>query len=143
MIYEIRGCLTTATTPLIAHGCNCFCVMGAGVALALKNKWSIVYNTDLATTRGDKSKLGTFSVARVSSTQTVLNCYTQFAFGRDKQHADYAAIRSCMKAIKKKYPGMDISMSPIGCGLAGGDWNVVRKIVEEELDDRNVYVYRL
>lgn len=143
MIKEVRGNLVYAKTMLICHGANCFSVQGAGVALALKTKWPQVYEADLKTIKGDKSKLGTYSKAEVGTNQLVLNCYTQYMYGRDKRHADYDAIRAVFKKIKIDFPKIDLSMPPIGCGLAGGDWDVVKQIVEEVFDDRTVYVWRL
>lgn len=143
MIKEVRGNLIHAKTMLILHGCNCFLTMGAGVALALRNKWPQVYAADLKTKSGDRAKLGTYSKAEVGKDQLVLNCYTQYMYGRDKRHADYNAIRAVFRRIRIDFPGIDLSMPPIGCGLAGGDWDIVKQIVEEELNDRIVYVWRL
>jgi O-acetyl-ADP-ribose deacetylase (regulator of RNase III) len=143
VIKEVRGNLIHAKTMLILHGCNCFLTMGAGVALALRNKWPQVYAADLETKKAYISKLGTYSKAEVGTNQLVLNCYTQYMYGRDKRHADYDAIRAVFKKIKIDFPKIDLSMSPIGCGLAGGDWDVVKQIVEEVFDDRTVYVWRL
>lgn len=34
-------------------------------------------------------------------------------------------------------------MPRIGCGLAGGDWSIVEKILNNVFDDRTIYVYDL
>jgi hypothetical protein len=34
-------------------------------------------------------------------------------------------------------------MPRIGCGLAGGDWSTVEKIINDSLPDIDVYVYDL
>jgi len=46
---------------VIAHGCNCFCVMGAGIAPQIKAKFPEAYAADCATTAGDVSKMGTIT----------------------------------------------------------------------------------
>ncbi len=43
-----------------------------------------------------------------------------------------------MKLIKEKFTGKFIGMPKLGAGLAGGDWNIIEKIIEEEL--RGEYV---
>jgi len=43
---------------LIAHGCNCFCTMGAGIAKAVKEVFPAAFEADEATQRGDRAKLG-------------------------------------------------------------------------------------
>ena len=42
---------------LIAHGCNCFCNFGAGLAKEIKLKHPEAYKADLDTVKGDKKKL--------------------------------------------------------------------------------------
>ena len=45
-----------------------------------------------------------------------------------------------MRWIKQKYTGKRIGLPKIGAGLAGGDWNVIQKIIEEELPGENVTI---
>lgn len=38
----------------------------------------------------------------------------------------------------------EVAIPKIGCGLAGGDWEVVSRIIDEATgDDLDVYVYEL
>ena len=39
--------------------------------------------------------------------------------------------------IKRDFTGQRIGYPLIGAGLAGGDWNVISKIIEEELENEN------
>jgi len=50
---------------LIVHGCNCFCTMGAGIAKTIKQKFPADYQADLETQKGDESKLGKISWAKI------------------------------------------------------------------------------
>lgn len=50
---------------LIAHGCNCFCTMGAGIAKGIKAAFPAAFAADLATARGDRAKLGTCTFAEI------------------------------------------------------------------------------
>ena len=64
---------------VIIHGCNCFGTMGAGIAKTIKAEFPEAYKADLATEKGDKSKLGTYSTAKVTKNGhviTVVNAYT-------------------------------------------------------------------
>lgn len=38
-----------------------------------------------------------------------------------------------MKAVKDGYSGLRIGYPPIGAGLAHGNWEVIEKIIREEL----------
>ena len=45
-----------------------------------------------------------------------------------------------MQWIKQHYAGQRIGLPKIGAGLAGGDWEVIEKIIEEELAGENVSI---
>ena len=122
------------------HGCNCFRVMGSGIAAQIKKEFPKAYEVDQKTTKGDRSKLGTITIAECDECD-VANAYTQFRYGVGK-HADYEAIRSCMREVKDAYAGQRIGMPFIGAGLAGGDWKVIEKIIEEELGDEDITIVR-
>ncbi|WP_444933164.1 hypothetical protein [Microbulbifer sp. JTAC008] len=51
--------------------------------------------------------------------------------------ADYEAIRSVFTKVKKDFPGKRIGYPLIGAGLAGGDWEVISSIIENELEGEN------
>lgn len=121
---------------LIAHGCNCFCTMGAGIAKAIKEAFPAAFQADLATQHGDRAKLGTCSFAEIilrDSSLTVVNAYTQFDWRGRGIKVDYDAIRSCLRWIRKTHPGERIGLPKIGAGLAGGDWPTIAGIIDEEL----------
>lgn len=130
---------------VIGHGCNCFHSMGAGIAKAIKQSWPEALMADHCTRYGDVNKLGTFSQLDTFETGdlTILNLYTQFKYTSIQVDVDYDAVRKCMKTVKKKYSGKRIGLPLIGCGLAGGDWNIVSKIIEEELSNEDVTIVKL
>lgn len=121
---------------VIVHGCNCHGSMDAGIAKAIRATWPAAYEADLATPRGDRNKLGTISAAEIATADgswTVVNAYTQFDWQGDPPLADYDAIRRAFGVIRKRYTGRRIGYPRIGAGLAGGDWDVIAAIVDEEL----------
>ncbi|RNJ42069.1 phosphatase [Mesorhizobium erdmanii] len=124
----------------IVHGCNCQCQMGKGIALSIKQRFPEAYAADIATVKGDRSKLGTISVAEIRREDRnfhVINGYTQFHWQGQGMKADYGAIRSVMKAVKAGFAGRSIGYPRIGAGLAGGDWATIASIIDEELADEN------
>lgn len=128
----------------IVHGCNCFNTMGSGIAKQIKERCPEAYEADQQTVRGDKSKLGSYTSATFETHNdeeffTVVNMYTQYGYGTGKVHVDYEAIRKGFRDIGEEIRewGEDdwstVAYPKIGCGLAGGDWNIVSKIIDEEL----------
>ena len=124
---------------VIIHGCNCFCTMGAGIAKTIKAKFPSAYSADLATVKGDRSKLGTISFAEVEleNGKLIINGYTQYDFSRTKIVVEYEAIREVFQKVKNQFSGLRIVYPAIGAGLAGGDWKVISKIIEKELEGEN------
>lgn len=142
MVKHIIGDLVrdSADYQVIGHGCNCFCTMGAGIAPQIKAKFPEAYEVDCATIKGDKNKLGTITYTVIQDTPIIVNLYSQYGYAR--QHGevalDYKALRSSLKLMKEKFSGKTMALPWIGAGLAGGDWNVILRIIEEEM--RGEYV---
>ena len=110
--------------------------MGAGIAKTIKQKFPAAYEADLKTEKGDESKLGTISFATVdleNGQLTIINGYTQFNWRGTGRKVDYEAIRNVFKTVKDKFSGWRIGYPAIGAGLAGGDWEIIAQIIEEEL----------
>lgn len=128
---------------VIVHGCNCFCTMGAGIAKGIKSEFPEAYAADMNTKSEDRSKLGTITYAH-SGNLIIVNAYTQFKWGGRGINADYEAIRQAFREIKSTFPGKRIGYPAIGAGLAGGDWNVISNIIEEELagEDHTFVVFK-
>ena len=118
---------------VIVHGCNCFNTMGAGIALQIKRNFPEAYQADCRTERGDKKKLGLFSAAKTKTGLIVVNAYTQYNYGRNRRFTDYDAIKKIFRAVAKKWPEKHIGYPYIGAGLAGGDWAVIKPIIDREL----------
>lgn len=68
------------------------------------------------------------------------NAYIQFDYRQqaDEVLVDYLAVRSCMKCLKERYSGQRIGLTKIGAGLAGGDWEIISQIIDEELAGEDV-----
>jgi len=119
----------------IIHGCNCLCNMGSGIAKTIKKLYPQAYAADCETIKGDKNKLGgyTYSLVGENKQITLINAYTQYAYSRDKVDVDYEAVRKVFEKIKQDFSGKRIGYPLIGAGLAGGDWEVIEAIINEEL----------
>lgn len=151
---------------VIAHGCNCHCVMGAGIAPQMAHHFLCDhYGMESSLHKGNFNKLGNIDygcyhlspdknrIILYTSGKSnykwehqgytlhyAVNCYTQFGFGSN--HTDgspiplnYAALELCLMKINNKFRGKTIGLPQIGCGLAGGDWNIVRDMIKKCLAD--------
>jgi O-acetyl-ADP-ribose deacetylase (regulator of RNase III) len=129
---------------VIGHCCNCFHSMGAGIAPQIKHKFPEAYEADCKTNKGDEAKLGTISFTE-NTTPIVVNLYGQFDYtGRrsGKMDLDYDALRLALREMKEKFSGKTIGLPMIGSGLAGGDWEIIERIIEEEMRGEYVTIVR-
>lgn len=134
MIYNIVGdLLKQDKVDIICHQTNCRGVMGAGIALQIKNiypgvfrkykKYCDLYRSEL---------LGKVLFVNCDDGKTVANLFGQDSYGRGFCQTDYAALEKAISSVcniatkTKKSVGFPYK---IGCDLAGGDWNIVSKII--------------
>lgn len=139
---------------LIVHGCNCEVNMGAGLAQKVKESYPAAEEADQRSSSIDPiQKLGGFIGVTVTSKNdpgvafTILNAYTQLK-ARPSYHGhilvDYDAVRSVFKTIAVNYPNHRIAYPKIGTGGARGDWNIIKDIIDEELEglDHTLVVFQ-
>jgi len=146
---------------VITHGCNCWCNMGSGIAVPMSKTFdcNIFPKENQLEYAGDYNKLGTidyiyFSIedgvphhihknnSDYAHRLIVVNSYTQFSPGRATPPydvpLDYDALRMCFRKINFEFPNKHLGIPQIGCGLAGGEWDKVGSIIEEETTDMKV-----
>lgn len=151
-IKYIHGNLFDSQCNIIAHGCNCKGGFGSGLAGQIAKKWPRVREAYLEHHNIFGWKLGDVQLVFCNddfSFPIIANMATQKDFGYDgKKYVDYNAVGKCLKQVfmyaDKK--GYSIAMPRVGCGLAGGNWEAVKRIVEflsQEYPGVAVEVYAL
>lgn len=174
---------------VIGHGCNCQCKMGAGIAPQMAKAFRCdVFPKEDAAFKGDINKLGQIDYRKLHEEKesvggnwvyypdeevfltgkelVVVNMYTQFMYGKNHQDGvekplDYEALTLCLRKMNHIFKGKHIGLPKIGCGLAGGVWdindlpteldkiefenrwgkkNCVKDIIQRELKDCNVTI---
>lgn len=139
---DIFAAFMTHEFDILIQGNNCFHVQGGGVAGILSTLYPEVLIADKTTPYGDESKLGTYSIADTVDGK-VINAYTQYNFGRNKRHVDYVAVANVFRKINDDFKGQGLVFAtpPIGCGLAGGEWYIVEKLINDNTPDINIIHY--
>jgi|SRR6478609_4487349 len=155
MYKEVQGNLITMALEgqfeVITHGCNCMCAMGAGIAPQMAAEFGCDhFDLEQKEFIGDMHKLGDIDYELVNIEERVtplyvVNSYTQYAPGWNPIHKkriplDYSALRLCMMKINHIFKGKAIGLPQIGAGLAGGNWNYIKRIIRSELKDMDVTV---
>lgn len=150
----IEGDLLAAPEAVILHGCNALGAFGSGFAGIVRKKHPEAYEAYMDSHRNGGLVLGAVIWAACEGA-VIGNCITQPTYGRDgRRHISYEALRACMRQVNLAascgLPGTQfesgfgrVAMPLIGADLGGGDWNVISRIVAEELKDVSVAVYVL
>ena len=130
---------------VIAHGCNCFCTMGSGLAKQVATEIPDAVKADNCTTSGDINKLGNYTIGIIYNENNypiskIYNCYSQYNYDASTKPLDYEALTLCLKKINHNNKDLRIGVPLIGSGLAGGDWNIIKQIIEKELKDMDVTI---
>lgn len=143
IIYK-KGDICDAEERYIAHGCNARGVMGSGVAKALRNRWPKVYESYHRVYIEQGLEVGAVHITTVQSDKIVCNCITQRYYGHDgERYLSYTGLTNCMRTLNVIIGDSAIAMPKIGAGLAGGDWEIIKGIIESELKRAQAVVYEL
>ena len=148
----IDGDLLQAKERLIAHQTNCVGVMGAGVAAQIRRAYPTHFKRYKAfcDNRQPCDILGTIhlSVGGRRKDRVICDLFGQTGVGYGCQ-TNYAALAQAVSLMCDycKNEGISDVALPynIGCGLAGGDWNIVYTMLEKIFTEKgiNCTLYRL
>lgn len=118
--------------------------MGAGLAKQIRSKYPEVYKTYM-TAKFQSNLLGKIQIVNVNKNRTVANLFSQYNYGRVGLYTDYKALKETLAKLKNYAKANNLRVAlphGLGCGLAGGDWNTVSKIIEEAFDGYEVTIYK-
>lgn len=131
------------------HVCNDIPVMGAGVAKALYTKWPIIKTNYLK----DPSSniLGSVQLTLVEYDTIVVNCIAQHGikYTNNGPPICYRALCECISKVFinaescfKYYQTSSVHIPfNMGCGLAGGEWKPIFKMITNAANAYNIKVY--
>ena len=117
---------------IIVHGCNCFNIMGAGVAKQIKDQFVDAYRADQETLTGDRNKLGRYTIG-MSGRLVIINAYTQYhtASNHGEDVFEYTSFQTILDRLALRFGKYRIGFPLIGMGLAGGSPDVIMGMLDE------------
>lgn len=161
MIEIVKGNAVDAVlngeVDVLMHVVNCRGVMGSGIAKEIRRRTPEVYTKYMENFHEEwpenpKELLGSVDIVRLPNRTKVFNLYAQLNYGRDgKRYINYAAlceslnwVKSCATNISVgsiiKTIGIPYNM---GCGLAGGDWEIVTECLDYHFPNHRIIAYKL
>lgn len=126
---------------LLFHQVNTLGVFGAGLARQIRDKWPSVAKSYHAYTANASPCLGDHWISVVEEdgdagykSRHVVHCYAQDGVGTDKRYTHYTSLAKIFSDLRMTQQPCYFPYK-MGCGLAGGDWNIVSVLIEENFPD--------
>lgn len=145
MIYELEGNILYGNENIICHQVNMMGVMGAGLAKQIRIMYPEVYEDYRWYLRNNKVLLGDIHYTKIGNDKYIFHLFCQNDYGTDKRYTNYEAMSLCLAEVANisKERNYRVALPyGLGCGLGGGDWSIVRKIIDNAFRDL-VIIYKL
>lgn len=169
MIYRIKDLLSAfdeGEIDIMGQQCNCFCMMGAGIAPLIAKRFPEMKEVDDMTGPGDTNKLGFYTAAKVSRLCGLMgmgvNFYGQYMGGTTPEVLNISTGKTIFNGLSRYEPlrhalrafncalydpsttrKFKIGLPKMGAGIAGGDWATIEQIISDELTNLDVFIYVL
>lgn len=154
MIMNVKVNALDLKEGVIAHQVNCKGVMGAGIAKQIKEKFPTVFDGYKAfcdENNNDKDLLlGNAQLIQINDDVYVCNLFGQNTYNAKTKQTNYLALSLALYKMLKQMENLGIKNvaipHKIGCGLGGGDWTIVKNMIEEAFKDHpniNCYICEL
>lgn len=152
----LKGDATSPQTDgckIIAHVCNDIGGWGKGIVLAISSRWKEPeeqYRKWYQNRDGNDFALGSTQLVKVDRDLYIANMVGQHGIkSRSKSKSNepppirYEALNKCLASLGTTAEELSASvhMPRIGCGLAGGKWDLVEPLITSQLCTRGIPVY--
>ncbi len=161
-----KGNILTVTEGIIVQQVNCQGVMGSGVAAAIRAQYPQVFEQYVKFCKSKEAPtqlLGELLMVQVAPSLYIANIFGQYAYGRNPagqyrgMYTSYDALDAGLQKLTKwidseagyaidkdlNFANPTIHYPLIGCGLGGGNWEVVSAIIQSRLFDFNRVFWQL
>jgi len=147
VINYVRGNLFSTDCDIIAHGCNCRGGFGKGIAAHMAKLYPKAREAYLRKYKTEGWQLGDVQFVQ-NNGKIIANCATQDRYwktGAKTVLVECWAVRSCMAKIASYASAkkLSVALPRIGAGLAGGNWDKIKQILERELQNIDTVIYEL
>lgn len=133
-----------SSNKIIAHICNDIGAWGKGFVLAISNRWNEPERRYRRWYRDKVFALGMVQFVKVEPDIWIANMVAQHGIRRTCRNIPirYNAVTKCLKVVLEKSRELNaaVHMPRIGCGLAGGKWERIEPIINQELCEKDIAV---
>jgi len=136
MIEIAKGNILRADAEALVNTVNCIGYMGKGIALQFKKAFPENFKVYKRACRAEKvvpGKMFVFATNSCVNPKYIINFPTKRHWrGKSRFEDIKAGLRALVEEVKKR--GISsVAIPPLGCGLGGLDWGMVRSMIEHAL----------
>lgn len=143
MIAFIDGDIFDIDAQIRVNTVNCVGVMGAGVALAFKNRYPEMFKEYRSACKSGLVIPGRMHVWRSLEGAWVVNFPTKRDWRKPSRYDDIEAGLDDLRRYLDSVGPVTVALPALGCGNGGLDWGVVSNMIREKLDGVNAEVFVL
>ncbi|WP_299363808.1 macro domain-containing protein [uncultured Paracoccus sp.] len=140
MLEFVKGDIFDAPADIRVNTVNCVGVMGAGVALAFKQRYPDMFKDYQRDCKDGRVKPGMMHIWKSLGGDWIINFPTK----RDwRESSRYEDIASGLEDLRKYLDGIGqvtVALPALGCGHGGLDWNRVSEMIRNKLDGVDAHV---
>ena len=140
MIEYKNGDILREDVEAIVNTVNCVGIMGRGLALQFKNKFPQNFKEYQLACTNKEVQLGKMFVhqtGQLINPKYIINFPTKGHWKQNSKIEDISNGLDDLITIIEKYSIKSIAIPPLGSGLGGLDWKMVKKLIEEKLKNIN------
>lgn len=142
MIKELQGDLLRSKCDIICHQVNLDGIMGGGLALQIANKYPYCEKQyKILCKEGIGVPLqGYVNLCQVETNPNryIANCFSQ----NTDYTTNYKWLKECVKTVYDMAKSLNVKTVGIpknyGCGIAKGNWEIVKEIWSEQFKNSNI-----
>lgn len=119
---------------------------GAGLALTLKKEFPKCYDDYIEAYITSKLKLGDVIISKINNDLDIIHVCGQYNYKGKKPLTNYDALERCFIKIQNYLNTLTKPYNiyfpyKFGCGLAGGNWNIVEGLINNYLPNSIIIKY--
>lgn len=135
MIEFTKGDMFDVPVDVRVNTVNCVGVMGAGVALAFKNRYPDMFKDYQNACRDGRVRPGTLYIWKRLMGEWVINFPTKRDWRDPSRYEDILSGLDALRSYLREQGQISVALPALGCGHGGLDWSKVAPMIKDRLGE--------
>ena len=140
MLEFVKGDIFDAPADIRVNTVNCVGVMGAGVALAFKQRYPDMFKDYQRDCKDGRVTPGTMHIWKSLTGDWIINFPTKRDWREPSRYEDIDAGLDDLRGYLDGVGPVTIALPALGCGHGGLDWDRVSRMISDKLDGVDAHV---